>query len=63
MDGEAVQIAHPAPADAARHVAREGGVGVAVGADDRAGLHQRNDVALQAVGEIGGVDQAEGGRA
>ena len=47
--------------DAARHVAGERGVGVAVGADDRAGLDQRQDVALRAVGEIGGVDQAEGG--
>ena len=59
---EAVEIADPAAADAARNVAGEGRIGVAVGADDRAGLDQGEDVALHAVGEVGGMDQAEGGR-
>ncbi len=60
-DGEAVEIAHPLRIHPAGHVAREGGVGVAVGADDRAGADQRQDVALGAVGKIGGMDQAESG--
>ena len=31
------------------------------GADDRAGLQQRLNIAFEAVGEIGGVDEAESG--
>ena len=58
-NGKTIQIAHPTPADAAHDVAREGGVCVTVRAHHCARLHQRNDVTLQAVGEIGGVDQAE----
>ena len=48
-------------AHAPHHVARESRVGVTVGADDRAGLQQRLNIAFQAVGEIGGVDEAESG--
>src|SRR4029079_8518576 len=43
---EAIEIAHPVAMHAARNVAGEGGVGVAVGAYDRAGFHQRENVAL-----------------
>src|SRR5450432_484672 len=61
MDGEAVEVADPTAAHPAGHVARERGVGVSVGADDGARFDQRQDVTFHAVGEIGSVDQAEGG--
>ena len=59
LDGEAVELPHPAAIDAARRVARERGVGVAIGQHDHPGLERRNDVVEQAVGEIGRVQQAE----
>ena len=61
MHGETVEVAHPAALHAARHVAGECGVGVAVGADDGAGFYQGQNIAFHAVGKIGGMDQAEGG--
>ena len=58
-DGKAVELADPAPVDAARGVARERRVGVAVGEHDHAGLERRDDVVEQPVGEVGRVQQAE----
>src|SRR5690348_15644684 len=57
--GETVEIAHPSAAYAASHIACKGGVGVPVRADNRPRFHQREDVALHAVREIGGMNQAE----
>ena len=62
LDGVAVKLAHPLGVHPAHHVAREGRVNVAVTKDHRAGLEQRDNVALHAVREIRGVDQAEGRR-
>ncbi len=60
-NGEAIEIADPFRIDAAGDVAGEGGVGITVGADNGAGAHKGQDVALGAVGKIGGMDEAEGG--
>ena len=59
---ERVQIAHPAAVDAARRIPGEGGVDVAVGQDDHAGLQRRQDLLVGPRGEVGGVDQAEAHR-
>src|SRR5690242_19973431 len=62
MNRKTVEIPNPAPVYASRHIACERRVRVPVRANDRAGFHQRHDVALHSIGEIGRVDQAEGGR-
>ena len=59
---EAVERAHPVGIHAAHHVARERGVDVAVGEHDHARLERRHDLALDAVREVGGVEQREGER-
>src|SRR5277367_3610032 len=56
---ETVQVADPAPADAAHYIASERGIGIAICANDCARLYQRHDVARQPVCKIGGVNQAE----
>ena len=53
--GKAVQVAHPAAIDAARHVAREGRERVAIGQHDHARLQRRHDVVELPVGEVSGV--------
>ena len=60
--GEVVDAAHPFGRAAADHVAGKGGEDVAVAQDDVAGAQQRHQVPFVAVGEIGGVNEAEGGR-
>ena len=45
-----------------RPVPRERGVNVAVGQDDRARVERGDHLPLHAVGQVGGVDQAEGQR-
>ena len=59
--GEVVEAPHPFGRAAADDVAGEGGEDVAVAQDDVAGAQQRHQVALVAVGKVGGVDEAEGG--
>ena len=56
---EAVELAHPLPIDAARGVARERRVGVAIRQHDHAGLERRDDLVEQPVSEVRGVQQAE----
>ena len=59
---EAIEIAQPARRAAARRIARERRVDVAVGEDQIAAVEQRQDLALAAVGKIRGVQQRKRGR-
>lgn len=60
--GEIVEAADPFPRTAADDVARVGGEHVAVAEHEIAGAQQRHELAFIAVGEVRGVNQAEGGR-
>ena len=59
-DREAVQVAQPLPIDAAHAGARERREDVAIRQHDEAGLERRDDLLLEPVGEVGGVEQHEG---
>ena len=59
-DREAVQVAQPRPIDAADAGPRQRREDVAIRQDDEPGLERRDDLLLQAVGEVGGVEQHEG---
>src|SRR5208282_701518 len=59
--GEAVDAPDPLGRAAARHIAPEGGKDVAVAQDEVTGAQQRHQVTFVAVGEVRGVDEAEGG--
>ena len=58
-DGEAVQVAQPGPVDAAHAGASQGREDVPVRQHDEAGLERGDDLLLQAIGEVGGVEQDE----
>ena len=58
-DGEAVQVAHPRAIDAAHAGARHRRVNVAIRQHDEAGLERRDDLLLEPIGEVGGVEQHE----
>jgi hypothetical protein len=58
--GDAVDVAYPCRFDAAYDRARHQGVDVAVGEDDEAGAQSRDDAVFQLIGEVGGIEQAEG---
>ena len=57
--GEIVNAAHPFRRAAAHGVAGEGGENVAVAQHDVTGAQKGHELAFVAVGEIGGVNQAE----
>jgi len=59
---ETVEIAKPFLRTAAGTVAREGGVHVAIGEDEIIALEERHNLALAAVGKVGGVKQRKGCR-
>lgn len=59
FDGEVVDVADPAAIAAARDVAGERRVDVAIGEHDCACFERRNDVALGAIGEVSRVQQRE----
>ena len=52
-----INVSHPTPIAATRNVARKRRVDITIGEHDRACFQRRNDVALGAVGKIGGVQQ------
>ncbi len=54
---KAIEVAQPARGAAASGVARESGVNVAVGEYEIVALEERHDLALAAIGEVGGVQQ------
>jgi hypothetical protein len=56
---ESIQVPDPPVIDASRHVASKGGVDVSIGQYEGTGLERRDDVLFGAVGEVGGVNQAE----
>ena len=58
---EAIKIAKPTMGAAAGGVAGEGGIDIAIGEDEVVALEQGHDLALAAVGEIGGVQKRESG--
>ena len=58
-DGEAEELARPLRVGAHHRVPRERRVHVAVGDHDEAGAQRRDDLVLEPVGEVGGVEQAE----
>jgi hypothetical protein len=57
----AEEVTSPGRLRSHNRVAREGGVHVAVGDHDEPRLQRRKNFVLEAIGEIGGVKQAEGG--
>jgi len=60
---KAVQVSQPALRAVARNIARERCVNVPVGQDEVSAVEQREDLALAAVGKIGGVQERKrGGR-
>ncbi len=59
LDSEAVKASHPTMRNTPHCVSCEGCVHVAVGQNDHAGLERGQDLVVQAVGEIGRVQQAE----
>ena len=62
QDREIVHFADPFRGATADDIAGEGGEDVAVAQHEVAGLEQGEQLALVAIGEIGGVNEAEGGR-
>ena len=61
-DGKAEDVVEPLAVAAADDVSGKGGVNVPVGEDHEARAERRDDLVLQPVGEIGGVEQGEGPR-
>jgi len=59
--GEAVDATDPFLGATSDDIAGEGGEDEAVAEDDVTGLEEGNELAFVAVGEVGGVDEAEGG--
>ncbi len=57
--GERVQAAQPRAIDPAHGITDVGGVDVAIGQDDGAGLQRGHDLAVRPTGKVGGMDQAE----
>ena len=60
--GKIIDAAHPFRGAAANGVAGERGENVAIAQNEIAGAQERKELAFVAVGKIGGVDEAEGGR-
>src|SRR5437899_12893131 len=60
--GKAEGVVEPLAVAAADDVAGKGGVDVPVGEDHEACAECRNDLVLQPVGEIGGLEQGEAPR-
>ncbi len=58
--GESEQRARPIRVGAHHAIAREGGIGVAVGDYHQSGLKRRDDLVFEPVGKIGGIEQAVG---
>src|SRR2546425_7071272 len=61
-DGKAEDVVEPLAVAAADDIAGKGGVDIPVGEDHEAGAERRNDLVLQPVGEIGGVEQGKAPR-
>ena len=61
MDGVTVEFGDPIAVHATDGIAGERGEKVAIGEHNVAGAEEGEDLALVAVGEIGGVDQGESG--
>ena len=60
-DGEAEELARPFRVGAHDGIAGERGVHVAVGDHDESSAQRRDDLVLEPVREIGGIEQTEGG--